>query len=220
MIKTIKNINYKLILKRILIAIISVFIASLIRKLLLGSLENKMAWLTFYPVVTVAALFGGFFTGILAAFLSCLANIYCWQYISPVPFIDDKTDWIGLFVFLFNCSIISAIAEYSRLQEKKANRAKEQAELANKSKSIFLANMSHELRTPLNAILGFARLMKLNSKIPDDEHKNLEIIDRSGEHLLNLINNVLDISKIEAGQVKLDISTFNLKRFARIHSIR
>ena len=210
MLKPINHINLTIILQRIFIAILAVLIASIIRKYLLSTLEEKMAWLTFYPAVMAAALFGGFLTGLLAAVLSSLFNLYAWQYISPIPIIDDNADWIGLFVFLLNCILVSAIAEYSRWQSKKATLAKEQAELANKSKSIFLANMSHELRTPLNAILGFTRLMKMNSKIPEDEKKNLEIVNRSGEHLLNLINNVLDISKIEAGQINIDITTFNL----------
>ena len=205
------NLNLKVVVQRILIAIITVVLASLIRKIFLSSLDNRVAWLTYYPAVMAAALFGGFFTGFLGAILSCIIIKYFWQYISPLPFISDQADYIGLYVFLFNCILVSAIAEYSRWQEKKARKAKKQAELANRAKSIFLANMSHELRTPLNAILGFTQLMKHNINIPYEEQKNIEIVNRSGEHLLNLINNVLDISKIEAGQIKLDVTSFNLK---------
>ncbi|MGV8121522.1 MAG: PocR ligand-binding domain-containing protein [Candidatus Xenobiia bacterium LiM19] len=88
--------------------------------------------------------------------------------------------------------------------------AKEQAEMANRAKSIFLANMSHELRTPLNAVLGFARLMKNEPDVTEEQMKNLFIITRSGEHLLNLINNVLDISKIESGRMTLEESDLDL----------
>lgn len=93
--------------------------------------------------------------------------------------------------------------------------AKAAADKANQSKSIFLANMSHELRTPLNAILGFSQLLQQNSNIPESELNNLSIINRSGEHLLNLINDVLDMSKIEAGSITLEPENFDLGSMLR-----
>lgn len=88
--------------------------------------------------------------------------------------------------------------------------AKEQAERANRAKSAFLANMTHELRTPLNAVLGFAQLLKVAPEASGQQIESLNIITRSGEHLLNLINNILDISKIESGRVSLDASATDL----------
>ncbi|VEP12336.1 Histidine kinase [Hyella patelloides LEGE 07179] len=88
--------------------------------------------------------------------------------------------------------------------------AKEAAEVANKAKSTFLANMSHELRTPLNAILGFTQLMRRDDQITRSQLENLTIVNRSGEHLLALINDVLDMSKIEAGQITLNPHSFDL----------
>ena len=88
--------------------------------------------------------------------------------------------------------------------------AKEQAESANKAKSEFLANMSHELRTPLNAIIGYSQLMQRETSLTHEQRDYLETIGSSGEHLLALINDVLDISKIEAKKVTLNIDTFDL----------
>jgi signal transduction histidine kinase/DNA-binding NarL/FixJ family response regulator len=91
-------------------------------------------------------------------------------------------------------------------------RSKEAAEAANRAKSVFLANMSHELRTPLNAVLGFTQLMGRDANLTHGQLENLEIINRSGEHLLGLINEVLDLSKIEAGRMRLHEASFDLYR--------
>ena len=85
-----------------------------------------------------------------------------------------------------------------------------EAETANRAKSVFLANMSHELRTPLNAILGFSQLMAKNLNLTPMQRKNLSIINRAGEHLLSMINDVLDLSKIEAGKTELKPETFDV----------
>ena len=89
-------------------------------------------------------------------------------------------------------------------------KAKNTAELANRSKSEFLANMSHELRTPLNAILGFSQLMNREKSLTLQQQENLGIINRSGEHLLSLINDVLDLAKIESGKMTLYPTDFDL----------
>lgn len=83
---------------------------------------------------------------------------------------------------------------------------------ASHAKSLFLANMSHELRTPLNAIIGFAQLMARDRSLNHEQSENVRIIMRSGEHLLGLINDVLSLSKIEAGKVVLNEQPFNLRR--------
>ena len=98
----------------------------------------------------------------------------------------------------------------TRKQSVELIKAKEAADAANSAKSEFLANMSHELRTPLNAILGFTQLMTLKSSLSAEDQQYLDIISRSGEHLLDLINDVLEMSKIEAGRITLNENDFDL----------
>ena len=93
--------------------------------------------------------------------------------------------------------------------------AKETAESATRTKSAFLANMSHEIRTPMNAILGFAQLMLRDSQVSAAQRQSLDTINRSGEHLLALINDILEMSKVEAGRMVLCPEEFDLAQFAQ-----
>ena len=89
--------------------------------------------------------------------------------------------------------------------------AKELADTANKAKTEFLANMSHELRTPLNGILGYAQILERSQTLSDKELDGIRIIHQCGSHLLTLINDILDLSKIEAGKLELDYEPLNLR---------
>ncbi|MEG4305756.1 GAF domain-containing protein [Microcoleus sp. D3_18a_C4] len=102
-----------------------------------------------------------------------------------------------------------------KLAETALQKAVVAADTANRAKSEFLSSMSHELRTPLNAILGFSQVMVRDSSLNNQHQQHLEIINRAGEHLLALINDILEMSKIEAGRSQLNESSFNLMRLLK-----
>jgi PAS domain S-box-containing protein len=104
---------------------------------------------------------------------------------------------------------------YIKQAEAALRQAKNDAEAASLAKSTFLANMSHELRTPLNAILGFSQLLSMETNIKPEHRDSLRIIHRSGEHLLALINDILDISKIEVGKITLDNVVMDTTEFMK-----
>ena len=117
----------------------------------------------------------------------------------------SSSDEIGLLGQTFN-----QMSAQLRQGMQDLTQAKDSAESANRAKSTFLANMSHELRSPLNAIIGFAQVIRRDQALPQEEQEHLEIIMRSGKHLLALINQVLDLSKIEAGHVTLNLNRVDL----------
>jgi signal transduction histidine kinase/CheY-like chemotaxis protein len=130
----------------------------------------------------------------------------------------DRGDEVGELAKSFNSMATQLQESFSTLEHRVSERteqlavAKEKAEVANNAKSAFIANMSHELRSPLNAILGFAQVMTRSQSLSPEHQENVGIITRSGEHLLTLINNVLDLSKIEAGRTTLNEKNFDLYR--------
>ncbi len=121
-------------------------------------------------------------------------DTYLW--IVAAPLYDSSGQLIGA---------IESIRDITELRQ-----ARDEAQAANRAKTIFLANMSHELRTPLNAVLGFSELMQEDATLSENQKENLSVIKRSGTHLLGLINDVLEISRIEAGRVTREETSFDL----------
>lgn len=106
--------------------------------------------------------------------------------------------------------MVNTLEQQVAHRTKALREASEAATAANRAKSLFLANMSHELRTPLNAILGFSDILSRDAGLSREQKETLSIIHKSGDHLLGLINNILDIAKIEEGRMVLESKPFDL----------
>ena len=108
-----------------------------------------------------------------------------------------------------NLRLAKTIREHLEL-EKQLRQAKNQAEESDRLKSAFLANLSHEIRTPMNGIIGFSDLLQMENILPEDRKEYVSLIKQSSNQLLNIINDIIDISKIESGQVDVNVSTFDI----------
>ncbi len=140
------------------------------------------------------------------SFLSKTGQLFPIDYVSTPIYTNNSTVLEGSVVVF---SDITKRKEY----ENQLKKATLEAQNANRTKSIFLTNMSHELRTPLNAILGFTNILKKSKNIEKLEKQNIDTIYSSGQHLLSLINEILEFAKIEAGKIIINSNDFNLFKF-------
>jgi PAS domain S-box-containing protein len=168
--------------------------------------DQKSAWNAWQNAVTKNAKYS------LECRLRRKDGEYFWWLVRGVPVLDKKGNiikWFG------TCTDIHNFKE----TEIELFKAKEKAEEADRLKSAFLANMSHEIRTPMNGILGFADLLKEPRLTREIQQEYISIIEKSGVRMLNIINDIIDISKIEAGLMEINIQEVNInKQIEFIHT--
>ena len=161
-----------------------------------------------------AAILGSVFTVYLFYVLACMLPLMAWFFIQP----SESYNVMAIMIFIYIFAMLAGGYIYRKVLLKSitlSNQlidAKELAEEANQAKSLFLSRMSHELRTPLNAVLGYAQLLEQDEKQTETQKQHTGEIYKAGHHLLKLIEDLLDLSKIEANKIKINIEKINCQQ--------
>ena len=152
----------------------------------------------------------------VSTFIEVISSYTNLDFKRKLPISDSGNIWdaIATGINMLGDELEQSTASRQELEreQQKLVEAKEQAEAANKSKSLFLANMSHEIRTPLNGILGLTQIMQLEDGVSDEFRKYLDMIYSSGNNLSRLLKDILDFSKIESGKMDLERIEFNFRK--------
>lgn len=169
----------------------------------------------FYAQVPHELLINNNFFFISANIIGMFAAYSAEYYIRRSFFLNNKYNYERLAVTDANKNLEKTVEE----RTKELLLAKEKAEESDRLKSAFLANMSHEIRTPMNGILGFTRLLQKSNLTGKQQEKYIDIIQKSGTRMLSTVNDIIDISKIESGLVKLSVSEVNIsEQMKYLHS--
>jgi len=193
------------------------------------SAAHSVAFVMIYPLLMLTAFRAGPAWVAASVLAVAFCAIACTAHgLGPIAMLAGQAPYLAQFMSqLFVISIVvsaipmtSALSDSNRDAERLkrvhavAQTARAAAEAANHAKSQFLANMSHEIRTPLNGVLGMAQAME-NDSLTDLQRERLDVVRRSGDMLLAILNDILDLSKIEAGKLKLEAAPFDLDELAR-----
>lgn len=181
--------RYKNAWSPLLLTIILIALASLLRIWPLHSLGARTMWVTFYPAVTLVAIYGGFGPGLFATFLSCFVILFLWPIFVAVPFIKDNSDWLSMAIFIITCGIISYIAEV-------ALRSKEKIKLINKQLSVVNSEYEKEIESRQAAEKEIKQLnQELESKVlkrTEELEQTNNILRKSEERFRSTLDNMLE----------------------------
>ena len=180
----------------------------------MGAFYANLKWITVIVLIVLAVSL--VFAFALASMVQKLVTSPIYRLLETMDYITRKQDYSVRETKISNdelgtlCDGFNKMLERIESRDHQLEQANQAADAANRAKSVFLANMSHELRTPLNAVLGFSEMLARDPGTSPVQQEKLTVINRSGTHLLEMINDVLDLSKIEAGRVELEPAVFHL----------